>query len=76
MEDIRCQHTTSHRIAASVHFTLVQAALDAMEAYYVKVKTEQRLLQERLDQAESHNQSLQQQLRALQQEHSTCANSK
>lgn len=47
-----------------------------MEAYYVKVKTEQRLLQERLDQAESHNQTLQQQLRALQQEHSTWANSK
>lgn len=69
-------HITPYRCIRAYHQTLLQAALDAMEAYYVKVKTEQRLLQERLDQAESHNQSLQQQLRALQQEHSTCANSK
>jgi hypothetical protein len=47
-----------------------------MEAYYVKVKTEQRLLQERLEQVESHNQTLQEQLRALEQQHALCTNSK
>jgi hypothetical protein len=67
---------SAHHITVYLHPSPVQAALDAMEAYYVKVKTEQRLLQERLDQVESLNQTLQQQLRALQQEHSTCANSK
>lgn len=54
----------------------MQAALDAMEAYYVKVKTEQRQLQERLDELEAANQALQAQLQTLTREHSQCTNSK
>lgn len=54
----------------------LQAALDAMEAYYVKVKTEQRQLRERLDEVEASNQTLQTQLQAVTREHSQCANSK
>ncbi len=54
----------------------MQAALDAMEAYYVKVKTEQRQLRERLDEVEATNQTLQTQLQTLTREHSQCTNSK
>lgn len=54
----------------------LQAALDAMEAYYVKNKTEQRMMQERLDELETQNQTLKEQLRILQQEHSRCATTK
>jgi hypothetical protein len=54
----------------------LQAALDAMEAYYVKVKTEQRQLRERLDEVQASNQTLQIQLQAVLREHSQCARSK
>lgn len=53
-----------------------QAALDAMEAYYVKVKTEQRLLQDRVTELEGVTQNLQGQLTTLEAEHALCADAK
>jgi hypothetical protein len=51
----------------------LQAALDAMAAYYDKVKNEQQVLEDKLFAMESSNRELQMQLRELQQEHALCS---
>lgn len=50
----------------------LQAALDAMAAYYDKVKAEQQVLEDKLIVMEQSNRVLQMQLRELQQEHALC----
>jgi len=47
--------------------------LDAMEAYYVKVKTEHRVLQDRIRELEVLTGTLESQLRVLEEEHALCA---
>lgn len=47
-----------------------------MEAYYIKVQTDKRHLQERLDEVEATNQTMRAQLQTLTQEHAQCANHK
>lgn len=44
-----------------------------MEAYYVKVKTEHRVLQDRIKELEVLTGTLESQLRALEEEHALCA---
>lgn len=55
---------------------VVQAAVDAVEAYYIKVNKDQQILQDRVNELEGLTTRLQGELQTLEQEHALCTSAK
>lgn len=70
------RHTSNHTLCVMMLLGHTQAALDAMEAYYVKVKKEQRVLQDRVNDLQAQKQQLEARMRALEKEHAACTKTK